>query len=79
MGNITEIQPTVIFTPCALSGFAVFAEIPKKHADYCTDMGFFSQQIALILSAQFIYASKWLPDAEICVFITHLCWSQAGD
>lgn len=79
MGNITETQPTVIFNPRALSGFALFAEMPKKCANYCTDVGFFSHQIIFILSAQLIYTSKWLPDAEICVFITHLCQSRAGD
>lgn len=45
MGNITETQPTVIFNPRAPSGFAPFAEITKKHANYCTDVGFFSTKL----------------------------------
>lgn len=42
MGTITETQPSVIFNLHVLSGFALFADMPKKHANYCTDVGFFS-------------------------------------
>lgn len=67
--EILQKHNPLIFNPHALSGFALFAEIPKKHANYCTDVGFFPHQIILILSAQFIYASKWLPDAERFAFL----------
>lgn len=62
-------EHTAIFNPHALSGFSLFAEIPQKRANYCTDVGFFFCQIILTLSAQFIYSSKWLPAAERFVFL----------
>lgn len=70
MGSIVETHPTAVFNPHALPGFALFAERPKKHANYCTDTGFLfpPHQILLILSSQFIYSSKWLAGAEMFVF-----------
>lgn len=81
MGNITGTQPTVIFNPRTLSGFALFAEIyPKRHANYCIDVGFFPPPNYIdIISSIYLCIQMAARCREVCVSITHLCQSQAGD
>lgn len=80
MGNIAEAQPSVISNPHALSSFALLAEIPEKHANYCTDVGFFPPPNYIdIISAVYTFIQMAARCREIFIFITHLCQSHAGD
>lgn len=72
-------EHTAIFNPHALSGFSLFAEIPQKHANYCTDVGnFFLPNYIDIISSVYLFIQMAASCREICVFITRLCQSQTG-